>query len=79
MSRLYLVDSGETLGKLTEDQLDCLVDLLEEEHPEDRDYYINRDTLDMLKDQGCDEGLLALLEKALEGKEEVDVAWDEGE
>jgi processive 1,2-diacylglycerol beta-glucosyltransferase len=63
------------VGELSEEQLDFLVDNLEEEWPEDRDYFINRPMLDMLKQRGADPGLLRMLTQALGNREEVDILW----
>jgi hypothetical protein len=63
------------VGELTEEQLDFLIEHLEEEWSEDRDYYINRDMIAMLEQRGADSGLLRLLQDALGDKEEVDVLW----
>jgi processive 1,2-diacylglycerol beta-glucosyltransferase len=63
------------VGELSEDQLDFLVDNLEEEWPEDRDYFINRPMLDMLKQRGADPGLINMLTQALGNREEVDILW----
>jgi hypothetical protein len=63
------------VGELTEAQLDFIVDNLEEEWPEDRDYFINRAMLDMLKARGADDGLMRMLTSALANREEVDILW----
>ncbi len=63
------------VGELTEDQLDFLIDNLEEEWSEDRDYYINKDMIAMLEQRGADSGLVRLLQEALGDKDEVDVLW----
>lgn len=63
------------VGELSEEQLDFIVDNLEEEWPEDRDYYINRTMLEMLKARGADPTLLRLLTQALGDREEVDILW----
>jgi len=63
------------VGELSEEQLDFLVDNLEEEWPEDRDYYINRTMVDLLKQRGADPTLLRLLTLALGDREEVDILW----
>lgn len=76
MPRLYLADSGDTLGTITDAQLQFLVDQLEEEDLEDKDYYLDRDTLDHLREQGGEPELMALLEKALDGRDDVDIAWE---
>jgi processive 1,2-diacylglycerol beta-glucosyltransferase len=63
------------VGELSEEQLDFLVDNLEEEWPEDRDYYINRPMLDLLKQRGADATLVHLLTQALGDRDEVDILW----
>lgn len=63
------------VGEISEEQLDMLVDNLEEEWPEDRDYFINRSMIDMLKARGADSVLLHLLTEALGNRDEVDILW----
>jgi hypothetical protein len=62
-------------GELNEEQLDFLVDNLEEEWPEDRDYYINRRMLEILKQRGADSALVLMLNEALGSRDEVDILW----
>ncbi len=66
----------ESLGIITENQLDFLIDNLEEELEEDENYWVNQATIDYLRDQGGDEGLLQLLARAVEGSEDgVDISY----
>jgi hypothetical protein len=66
----------EILGALTEKQLDFLEENLEEEFEEDEEYFLNQDTLDYLKEQGADSGLVSILEKALAGTEDgIDIFY----
>jgi processive 1,2-diacylglycerol beta-glucosyltransferase len=67
--------NGAIVGSIGEEQLKFLEDLLEEDRPEDTDYYINEDTLDYMKDQGADAGLLDILRRALGGREEMEIEW----
>lgn len=76
MPRLIRLDSGDAIGEIDDAQLKFLVDQLEEEHDDDKDYFIDRDTLELLSDNGADPELLALLEKGLAGDEEMTVAWE---
>jgi len=62
-------------GELSEEQLDFLVDNLEEEWPEDRDYFINRQMLETLKQRGADSALVHMLTEALGSRDEVDILW----
>ena len=73
--KLYDAGSNVLLGEVSEEQLAFLQEQFEEEWSGDQDYYLNRATLDMLKDAGADAALLALLERALGGKDEGDIRW----
>jgi processive 1,2-diacylglycerol beta-glucosyltransferase len=63
------------VGEISEDQLDFLIDNLEEEWTEDRDYYLNRAMLDMLEQRGADSALMRILREAIGDKEEVEILW----
>ncbi len=63
------------VGELSEEQLDFLIDNLEEEWSDDRDYYLNREMVNMLQTRGADPKLIELLQKALGDKDEVDILW----
>ena len=75
MIQLYDKETGASLGAITEEQLQFLADQLEEESPEDRDYYINEPTLDAFEEAGADAALVALLRKALGEREEMEIRW----
>lgn len=77
MPRLYRVDNGETLGQLTDKQVQFLIEMLEEEDSDDQEYYIDADTLELFSDNNCDPELLAMLEGALDdGEDGVDIGWE---
>jgi hypothetical protein len=76
MPRLIRIDTGDTIGDITDKQLAFLVEQLEEEHDEDEDYFVDRDTLELLSDNGADPELLALLEKAIGDDDSMDIAWE---
>lgn len=76
MPRLVRLDTGDAIGTITDVHLKFLVDQLEEEHEDDKDYFIDRETLELLSDNGIDPELLAMLEKALAGDDEMDIAWE---
>jgi hypothetical protein len=71
---LYDAATGDLLGEISEEQLQFLQDRFEEETSDDQDYYINRATLDTLKEAGADASLLSMLERALKG-DEGDIRW----
>ena len=75
MIKLYDKDTGGFLGTITEVQLQCLIDQLEEESTEDTDYYINQTTLDLVEEAGADANLLAILRQALGTREDIEIQW----
>lgn len=76
MPRLIRLDTGDEIGTITDVHLKFLVDQLEEEHDEDQDYFIDRDTLELMADNGGDPELLAMLEKGLGDDDSMDIAWE---
>jgi hypothetical protein len=76
MPRLIRLDNDTEIGTINDAQLKFLVDQLEEEHDDDKDYFIDRDTLELLSDNGADPELLALLEKGMGDDDEMDIAWE---
>jgi len=70
-------DTGADLGTITEEQLQFVVDQLEEEYAEDRDYYINRTILDVMRQNDADPGLVDLLSKAIGDRDGVEIEWSE--
>jgi len=76
MPRLIRLDTGDAIGQISDEQLKFLVEQLEEEHDDDTDYYIDRDTLELLSDNGADPELLAMLEKAIGDDDSMHIAWE---
>ena len=75
MIQLYDKETGKALGAITDAQLKFLVAQLEEEGRKDRDYYINRDTLDGFERAGADAALMALLRGAMGERDEMEIRW----
>jgi processive 1,2-diacylglycerol beta-glucosyltransferase len=67
--------TNEPLGTITEGQLALLSALLERESLSDDDFYINHDTIALLRERGADDDLLALLEQAVAERGEADLRW----
>jgi processive 1,2-diacylglycerol beta-glucosyltransferase len=67
--------TNESLGTITEGQLALLSALLERESLNDDDFYINHDTIALLRERGADDDLLALLEQAVAERGEADLRW----
>jgi hypothetical protein len=75
--RLTNAATGAELGHITTAQLQFLIDELEEESADDRDYYIDGATIDLLATAGADVDLVALLRQAVAGQEGIEIAWSE--
>jgi processive 1,2-diacylglycerol beta-glucosyltransferase len=75
--RLVNADSGRTIGQITEDELDFLVGQLEEESSDDRDYFIDGPTIDLLAEAGADAGLVEMLRRAVDGTDGIEIGWDD--
>ena len=69
--------TGATLGAITPDHLGFLRDQLVEESADDQDYWINRDTLDLFRRHGGDPELIALIERGMGDREDIEVLWEE--
>jgi hypothetical protein len=55
-----------------------LIDHLEEEDATDRAYYINQDTVSLLRAEGASQELLAILDRAIAGTGDADIRWSGG-
>jgi len=75
MIDLYNDKTGALLGPITERDLKVLVDALEEESTDDRDYFIDAATIDVIADGRATEHLVSLLRKALGDSDGVDIRW----
>ena len=77
MIKLFDKDTSVFIGNITEEQLKFLVDNLEEESLDDKDYYINLDALDYFQEIGADADFVTLLQMALNGRDEMEIRWAE--
>lgn len=75
MITLHDKGTSQAIGTISEEELQFLIDSLEEESTTDTDYYVNKDTIDMLVEDGAPESLLALLRGALGAREDMDIEW----
>jgi hypothetical protein len=76
MIKLYDKNTGQYLGRIEKETFQFLIDNLEEENLTDTDYYVDRLTLDFLKDKGMSEALVKLLEGAMGEGEEIEVRYE---
>ena len=69
-------DTGQHIGSLSEAELQYLIDELEEEHSEDKDYWLNRTQLEIMKEKGADSSFIKMLESALGDNDDMEVIWE---
>ena len=74
---LYIKDSGKAIGTLSDDQLDELIELLEEEDTQDHDDYIAKDVLAFMEEEGAAPELLEMLRPHVTDDEGIEVEWKE--
>jgi len=75
MIDLYDTATDLLIGSITDADLQVLVDALEEESRDDRDYYIDAATIDIVADGKASNHLVTLLRAALGPKDGVDIRW----
>lgn len=69
-------ESNESVGSITDSQLQILIDHLEKTDPDDQDYYIDRRTIDLISSAAADyAAVVTMLERALGDRESVDIVW----
>ena len=76
MVKLYDKTTGKYLGRISEEELQFLIDQLEEESMTDVDYYLNRTVLNLLKEKGMSENLAKLIEQAMGKKDDVEIRYE---
>jgi hypothetical protein len=76
MIDLYNDATDELIGTITEADLKVLTDALEEESTEDRDYYIDQATIDVIGDGRATDHLLKVLREALGSNPGIDIRWE---
>lgn len=76
MPRLIRIDTDDAIGTISDAQLKFLAEQLEADQEEDQDHFIDRETLELMSDNGADPELLALLEKAIGDDDEMKIAWE---
>lgn len=76
MPRLIRIDTDDEIGTISDAQKKFLAEQLEADHEEDTDHFIDRETLELMSDNGADPELLAMLEKAIGDDDEMKIAWE---
>ena len=75
MIQLRDKENGQSLGSISEEDLQFLIDQLEEESLDDKDYYLHRVTLEALKEKGASQALMDVLTKALGDRDDMEFEW----
>jgi hypothetical protein len=70
MVNLNIQATGAPLGEISDADFRLLQSLLEEEGPDDRDYWINLPTIDLIASRGGSQQLITLLRNAVAGTPE---------
>ena len=76
MPRIYNKETGALLGTVNDSDVQCLIDVLEEEDTKDVDYFIDLDTVDILESNGASDALVKLLTAAIGATEGVEIRWE---
>ncbi len=74
--RLVDKETGREVGSITDEQLELLQAELEEESPDDQDYWFDVASLDILEEAGTDPALIAVLRAALGDRDEMELRWE---
>jgi processive 1,2-diacylglycerol beta-glucosyltransferase len=69
------LDSGLPLGSISDSDLQCLIDRLEEDASQPRSYYIDAPTVELLEQSGASADLVSLLRRAIGGRDGVQIQW----
>ena len=75
MIDLYISETNQLIGSITESELQTLADALEEESADDQDYFIDSATIELLGDGRATDHLLHLLRAAVGSGEGIEVRW----
>ena len=75
--KLFNKQTGLPLGEITPTQLQFLQDQMEEDSPDDQDYYINESELLNFEEAGADPALIQILRQGLDENGEMDIRWAE--
>lgn len=77
MAKLIDKETKKLMGDISEQDLRFLIDHLEEEGEGDEDYYIDRDMLEFLKENGLPESLAKMIDTAIGTKEGIEITFEQ--
>jgi len=76
MVTLYDVKTGAKVGRIHDAQLQALMDWMEEESEDDRDYFVSADELELMAEDGVDPTLIEVLKQALGNRADMDIRYE---
>ena len=76
MIKIFNKQTNESLGRISEADLQFLTDHLEEESVRDTDYYLTRETVDQFPQLGASPKLLEVLQGGLRGGNAIEIRWE---
>ena len=74
--RICEKDTGREIGRISEEDLQAMLDHMEEESSKDKDYFVDPMAVDALERAGASTELVALLRNAIGDSEGVDIVWE---
>lgn len=77
MVNLYNKSTGKLIGEINQDELQFLIDQMEEESMQDKDYSITQMEIAYFDQHGASPNLVNLLRKALDDQSEVIIVWSQ--
>ena len=76
MIKIFNKETNEFLGRISETDLQFLVDHLEEESIHDSDYYLLRETVDQFPQQGASAKLMEVLNGGIRNGNAIEIRWE---
>jgi hypothetical protein len=76
MIKVFNKETNEFIGRVSETDLQFLIDHLEEESIRDKDYYILRETVEEFPQQGASAKLMEVLQGGLRGGNAIEIRWE---
>ena len=75
MIKIYNKTTNELLGRISDQDLDFLIDNLEEESITDQDYYIRKETIDGFEQLEGSPHLLEVLRGGMRSDNAIEIRW----
>jgi hypothetical protein len=76
MIKIFNKATNEFLGRISDEDLQFLVDHLEEESLDDHDYFIRAETVESFINSGASPRLMEVLKGGLRTEESVEIRWE---